>query len=88
MPEAYEVQFERKAQKRLDGLVGADYDRLEQAIDALAFDPRPRGCVKLKGRQPTWRIRVGEYRVLYAVFDADKLVKILDVVRRSGQTYR
>jgi mRNA interferase RelE/StbE len=44
------------------------YDRLEGAILALADEPRPPGCVKLKGREG-WHIRVGDYRIVYGIDD-------------------
>jgi mRNA interferase RelE/StbE len=43
--------------------------RVEEAIDGLAADPRPSGVKKLKGREATYRIRVGRYRILYEVHD-------------------
>lgn len=46
------------------------------AIEALAGDPRPHGCRKLTGAEDLWRIRVGDYRVVYQVDDAEMLVLI------------
>lgn len=84
---AYELQVERAARKELDRLPPSDYRRLEGAIDALALVPRPRGARKLRGVADLWRIRVGEYRVVYAVFDREQLVKVLHVLRRTSRTY-
>lgn len=52
------------------------------------MEPRPRGTVKLGGVAPLYRRRVGEYRMIYAVFDAERLVKILDIERRTSQSYK
>ncbi len=85
---AYELQVERAARKDLERLPEGDFRRIEAAIDALAIDPRPHGVRKLRGVGNRWRMRVGEYRILYAVFDKERLVKILGVPRRTSRTYR
>ena len=83
----YELQVERPARKDLDGLPTRDYRRIEAAIDGLAVEPRPRGAKKLRDSGNRWRIRAGEYRIVYAVFDKERLVKILRVPRRTTTTY-
>lgn len=88
MPDEYQLQLERSAQRNLGRMPQRDYLRLEQAIDGLASEPRPRGALKLGGSLPLYRLRVGEYRVIYSVFDQEKLVKVVDVQRRTTQTYR
>jgi mRNA interferase RelE/StbE len=83
----YELQVERAARRNLAGVPADDYARLERAIDALAEEPRPRGSKKLRAPAPMWRIRVGTYRVIYSVFERERIVKILAVARRGGRTY-
>jgi len=83
----YELQVERAARKDLERLRETNYRRVETAIDALAIDPRPRGVRKLRGAGSLWRITVGEYRAIYAVFDKERLVKILRVPRRTTTSY-
>jgi mRNA interferase RelE/StbE len=61
-------------------------DRLRAAIDALAAEPRPRGAEKLAGRDG-YRIRVGDYRVVYAVDDGDRLVLVARIAHRR-EVYR
>jgi mRNA interferase RelE/StbE len=56
------------------------------AIDALADDPRPSGCAKLAGRDD-YRIRVGDYRVVYAV-DDDKRVVLIARIAHRREVYR
>lgn len=83
---AYRVELRRNAQRDLDAL-RADYrDRLSNAIEALCENPRPPGVQKLKGNVG-WRIRVGEYRVLYTIWDKESLVMVEGVVRRTTTTY-
>lgn len=65
-----------------------DFERLNNAIANLASEPRPQGVRKIKGRENSYRIRVGNYRVVYEVYDNDKLILILQIVRRSETTYR
>ncbi len=62
--------------------------RLETPILALAQAPRPSGVRKLRGEERTWRIRVGQYRVVYDIDDDRGLVVVLRVARRSETTYR
>lgn len=78
---SYHIQVLRRAQKELARLPGQDYERVRDAIRALADDPRPSGCKKLTGREG-WRIRVGHYRVLYEIEDAVRIVTVLDVGHR------
>ena len=67
-----------KAYRRLLGSVA---DRIAAAIDGLGLDPRPTGSVKLAGRDD-FRIRVGDYRIVYAVNDAEDLVLIARIAHR------
>lgn len=53
----------------------------------MAIEPRPNGVKKLQGEENTYRIRVGDYRVIYDIFDHILLVKIVDVGHRS-QVYK
>jgi mRNA interferase RelE/StbE len=74
----------RKDLKQLDRPVAA---RILPAIAALADDPRPPGVKRLKGNSDLWRIRVGGYRVVYAIED-DRLVVLVVAVAGRGAVYR
>ncbi|WP_019498642.1 type II toxin-antitoxin system RelE family toxin [Pseudanabaena sp. PCC 6802] len=65
---SYSVTILRRAQKELANLPTDIYPKVQDALRSLADEPRPSGCLKLKGREE-WRIRVGDYRVLYAIDD-------------------
>jgi mRNA interferase RelE/StbE len=67
-------------------LQGPLRDRVRAAIDGLAADPRPRGVVKLAGRDD-YRARVGDYRVVYAVDDDERLVVVARIAHRR-EVYR
>ena len=61
-------------------------ERIASAIDGLATDPRPHGAVKLAGRDD-FRVRVGDYRIVYAVDDAERLVLVARIAHRR-EVYR
>ncbi len=65
-----------------------DFERLRVAVSGLAEEPRPPGVRKIRGAERAYRIRVGDYRVVYDVYDKQDLVLILQVVRRTETTYR
>lgn len=65
-----------------------DFERLRVAIRGLANEPRPHGVRKIEGSERAYRIRVGNYRVAYEIYDDAKLVLILQLARRTETTYR
>jgi mRNA interferase RelE/StbE len=78
---SYEVSILCRAQKELAALPKTDYERMRDAIAALAENPRPAGCKKLTGREG-WRIRSGDYRAIYEIDDAQKSITILHIGNR------
>ena len=79
---------DRELQKLQERIRKQDFDRLCKAVDKLVEEPRPQGVRKIEGAVTAYRIRVGNYRVVYDVYDDKKLVVILQVVRRSETTYK
>ena len=79
----YTLTFARPARKELEALDTALVNRIFPKIEALAKDPRPSNCHKLRGEKNLWRIRVGDYRVIYAIYDKDLQVDIIAVRHRS-----
>ncbi|MBM3315071.1 type II toxin-antitoxin system RelE/ParE family toxin [candidate division WOR-3 bacterium] len=77
----YAVSILRRAQKELGQVPTPAFGRLCNDIRALAGNPRPPGCRKLTGREG-WRIRVGDYRVIYQIDDAARAVLVLHVGHR------
>ncbi len=75
----YTVLLSARARRDLDGLRGKILERVQTALDRLANDPRPRGCVKLTNSDE-WRLRVGQYRVRYLIDDTERQV----IVTRIG----
>ncbi|HEX8138140.1 MAG TPA: type II toxin-antitoxin system RelE/ParE family toxin [Pyrinomonadaceae bacterium] len=78
---SYEVLILRRAQKELVDLPKADYERVRDAVTVLAENPRPSGCKKLVGREG-WRIRSGNYRVIYEIDDSRQTVTVLHIGHR------
>lgn len=72
----YSVRFVRSARKELEALPDTAINRIFPRIEALANNPRPAGCKKLRGARDLWRIRIGNYRVIYQIEDAILLVEI------------
>ena len=83
---SYSVCLTRPAQKQLDPIPKTDYRRIYNVIKSLEEMPRPDGYIKLD--DDIYRIRCGAYRVIYSILDAEKMVLILKVARRSEKTYR
>lgn len=79
----YRIVVTRPAQKQLLKLPKEATDRLQAAIDDLTYAPRPSGVKELKGSQD-YRIRVGDYRVIYSIFDAVLLVEVVKVGQRGN----
>ncbi len=63
------------------------HNRVIVAIQSLAANPRPPGCRKLVGSKNDWRIRVGDYRVIYEIADAIRVVRV-NRVRHRREVYR
>jgi mRNA interferase RelE/StbE len=79
----YKIIVSRPAEKELDSLETIFIKRIVPKIDALAYDPRPHGCRKIVGEKNLWRIRIGDYRVIYAINDAEHTVDVTGVRHRS-----
>lgn len=82
----YTVQIERTAQKQLKKISSPFAKTIAEKILSLETNPRPPGCIKLSGRE-TWRIRVGDYRIIYNIFDTILQVLVIDIDHRK-QVYR
>ena len=81
---SYRVLIKPSAAKEIEA-VGQKKDRkrIVASILALADEPRPVGCEKLAGRRDRYRVRVGRYRVVYSIADAELLVLVVRVAHRE-----
>lgn len=82
----YNVFIRRSAQKQLSKLPTSDYLRIKQRILKLAYDPRPTDALKLTNREG-WRIRQGNYRIIYEIQD-DKLIVVVLRIGHRKDIYR
>ena len=78
----YSLSFSKQAVKELQKINEPFYSSIKQAIINLADNPRPSGCKKLKGRDG-YRIRVGNYRVIYEIFDNELVVEVVTLGHRK-----
>jgi mRNA interferase RelE/StbE len=84
----YTVLVAKPARKFLERLTDATQrGRFERAIDSLAVNPRPAGCQQLHGMRGAYRMRIGDFRILYQIEDDRLLVLVTDIGSR-GQIYR
>ena len=87
----YAVRIARRAERNLHHIRGGDpkaYARISAAIRSLGIDPRPVGVSKLTAFDPpAWRLRVGEYRIVYEIHEEEVLVVVVNVAPR-GEVYR
>lgn len=86
MPSGYTLRVKRDAERDLERLPQADRRRTINRIRRLAVEPRPVGCKKL-GEPDIYRIRQGDYRIIYQIDDALRVVQILKIGHRR-EVYR
>ncbi|MBW1683082.1 MAG: type II toxin-antitoxin system RelE/ParE family toxin [Deltaproteobacteria bacterium] len=79
----YEVFLERRAERDLKRLPPDVFQRIIPFLKALSQDPKPAGCRKLVGSKNDWRIRVGDYRIIYEIDTKEKTVSVMRVRHRK-----
>jgi mRNA interferase RelE/StbE len=79
----YKIDIKPSALRELEKLSDSLIARLVPKIESLAADPRPSGCKKLRGYKDLWRIRVGDYRVVYVIDDTRKKLSITRIAHRQ-----
>ena len=78
----YAVKMKPSARKELEALPDSLLPRVVSKIESLAINPRPPGCKKLKVYRDQWRIRIGDWRVIYTIDDSNTLVSITRIAHR------
>jgi mRNA interferase RelE/StbE len=80
----YQINITKHALKEIIGLPAKISKQVSLTIDELAVNPRPVGCKKLKGeKEYLWRVRVGDYRIIYKIEDVVKVIEIRKVGHRK-----
>jgi mRNA interferase RelE/StbE len=87
MPVAYSVDIVPAALKELKALHSPVLERVLSALQSLSDSPRPRGCKKLVGSDCEYRLRLGDYRVIYKIDDSSRNVVVYQIRHRS-RAYR
>ena len=80
----WHIIIHRKAEKVLKRLDGDTLNRVRRAISSLANEPRPGGVKKLAGYESLYRIRVGDWRIIYAIEEDRLIVLVLEISPRGG----
>ena len=86
-PRRHEVRLARRVVLSLADFQRRDLQRIRAAIDLLAENPRPPNCVALQGETGVYRVRVGDYRIVYEVFDRVLVVQVVRIGHRR-EVYR
>ncbi len=79
----FEIYLERSAEKRLRNLSGNIFRRIIPNIKLLKNDPKPAGCRKIVGAERVYRIRIGDYRVVYEIDEERQRINIMAVGHRK-----
>jgi mRNA interferase RelE/StbE len=79
----YRVELSATARRALKGLPKEVVIRLLNAVKNLSLTPRPRGCIKLEGTENEYRVRVGDYRIIYSVWDDKLVILVIDLGHRK-----
>ena len=79
---SYAVEVKPPARKELEALPDNVLARVVSKLEALGRTPRPAGCKKLKGYKDQWRVRAGDWRVVYIIDDAAKLISVTRIAHR------
>ena len=81
---SYSIVFKKSAIKELEKLPSKAIKEIASAIDKLSVNARPQGCKKLKdSKENLWRIRVSDYRVVYAIDDKIRIIEIRRIGHRK-----
>lgn len=83
----YEILLKREAEKGLDSIPEREYEAVAESVADLSRNPRPVKAKKLTSSE-LWRLRVGRYRVVYAIDDKSRTLTLVKVARRSEDTYK
>ena len=79
----YKIEITASAEKSLKKIPKKDLEKVVEAIEVLAISPFPSGCRKLKGEEDVYRVRQGNYRIIYEVIDSKLIVLVLKIGHRK-----
>ena len=79
----YKIEITATAEKSLKKIPKKDLEKVVEAIQVLAISPFPSGCRKLKGEEDVYRVRQGNYRIIYEIIDSKLIVLVLKIGHRK-----
>lgn len=79
----YKIEITASAEKSLKKIPKKDLEKVVEAIQVLAISPFPSGCRKLKGEEDVYRVRQGNYRIIYEIIDNKLIVLVLKIGHRK-----
>jgi mRNA interferase RelE/StbE len=85
--EFYRVKWRKTTKKDLRRIPPREVLKIVEAVEALAFDPKPHGSIKMQGSDCAYRLRIGDYRVVYEVYEHTVIIEIIRV-RHRRDVYR
>jgi len=80
--ESFLIEWRRSTKKDLRRIASVEVRKIILAVEALASDPRPQGSKKMQGCDCAYRIRIGDYRVIYEVYDTRVVIEVVRVSHR------
>ena len=83
----YSIVYKKGVEKQLENLPNSEYIKITEKIHKLSDNPRPHGYEKLKGSSNEYRIRIGNYRVVYTIADKILIVTVIKIAHRK-EAYR
>ncbi len=80
--DSYKIEWRNSTRRDIRRIAREHVSRIVAAVSSLADNPRPAGCTKLSGSERAYRIRVGDYRIVYEVFDEAVYIEVIKVGHR------
>ena len=80
---SYLIEWRKSTKKDLRRIAARDVRSIVSAVSELASNPRPHGCTKMQGSDCAYRVRVGNYRVIYEIYDDRIAIEVIRVSHRS-----
>jgi mRNA interferase RelE/StbE len=79
---SYALELKPSARKELESLPNSVLARAMRKLESFQYKPRPSGCKKLRGYKDQWRVRVGDWRIVFIIDDAARLVSVTRIAHR------
>jgi mRNA interferase RelE/StbE len=80
--DSYQIRWRASTRKDLRRIATSEIDRILSAVKSLGMNPLPAGCVKLSGSDASYRIRVGDYKVIYEIINDLLIVEVIRIAHR------